>query len=75
MCIWATQIGIFGGWAEGSRVGGWIWVEWEVSVIGVYCMKFPNSQISRNVLLENNTFSPNSAYFSKMRKTEIHNYC
>lgn len=43
MCIWTTQTGILGGWAEDSRVGGWIWVEWEARVIGVHCMKFQNN--------------------------------
>ena len=25
------------------RVGKWTWEEWEVSVIRVHCMKFPNN--------------------------------
>lgn len=27
-----------------TRVGGWTWEEWELGVIGVYFMKFPNNQ-------------------------------
>lgn len=31
-----------------TRVGGWTWKEWEVGMIGVYYMKFPNDQ--KNIL-------------------------
>ena len=51
MSIWAAQIGV--GWlflflfcfvlGEGTKVEGWTWEEWKVSLIGVHCTKFPNN--------------------------------
>lgn len=66
MSIWTTQIGVsFRPKGEGNRLGR----DWEVSVLGVHDMKFPNQSSS----IKKFDFLKNTALYLEILE-DCHNY-